>query len=264
VGWWPSIFRPGRNSGLPSISAIYKDGTKTFRRARAPKPDFLWRQVPGRFEPRDALQAQPVDRDFQRQERRRPAHSLITVEFSLQQNRLPCRKLSHSHRTRRSRLSQRSPNCDRVGVGWRVSDVIGRTVRILTAQNSAEPSKLSPGSRSTGGDVARTGPSPRSMHWARLIIHFHQRLNSSAQSKVDRVRRTYREQLFRFLWRVKPWSNTGTAASAGTCRAQKYDCGRRRGSRGCRGRAGGGNDAVNSPDRVNRRRRGHSGQGARA
>ena len=30
--------------------------------------------------------------------------------------------------------------CDRVGVGWRVSDVIGRTARILTAQNSADPS----------------------------------------------------------------------------------------------------------------------------
>src|SRR5215467_434238 len=45
AAWWPSIFRPGRNSGLPSISAIYKDGTKTFRRARAPKPDFSWRQA---------------------------------------------------------------------------------------------------------------------------------------------------------------------------------------------------------------------------
>ena len=26
-----------------------------------------------------------------------------------------------------------------LGAGWRVSDVIGRTARILTAQNSAEP-----------------------------------------------------------------------------------------------------------------------------
>ena len=35
-------------------------------------------------------------------------------------------------------------------------------------------------------------------------------------SKVERIGRTYREQLFRFLWRVKPWSNAGTAVSAGT------------------------------------------------
>jgi glutathione S-transferase len=32
-----------RNSRLPSISAIYRDGTKTSRRCRAPKPDFSWR-----------------------------------------------------------------------------------------------------------------------------------------------------------------------------------------------------------------------------
>jgi hypothetical protein len=33
--------------------------------------------------------------------------------------------------------------------------------------------------------------------------------------------RTNHEQLFRFLWRVKPWSNTGTAASAGTTKLTK-------------------------------------------
>ena len=32
----------------PGIWAIYKDGTKTFRCARAPKPDLSWRQVPRR------------------------------------------------------------------------------------------------------------------------------------------------------------------------------------------------------------------------
>jgi hypothetical protein len=36
--------------------------------------------------------------------------------------------------------------------------------------------------------------------------------------KVERIDRTYREQLFRFLWRVKPWSNAGTAVTAGTRR----------------------------------------------
>jgi len=41
---WPLIFRPGRKSDLPIISAIYRNGTKTFRRARAPKPDFTRRQ----------------------------------------------------------------------------------------------------------------------------------------------------------------------------------------------------------------------------
>ena len=41
---------------------------------------------------------------------------------------------------RRDNLEWRLAFCDRVGVGWRVSDVIGRTARILTAQNSVEPS----------------------------------------------------------------------------------------------------------------------------
>jgi hypothetical protein len=36
------------------------------------------------------------------------------------------------------------------------------------------------------------------------------------QPEVERLYRTYREQLFRFLWRVKPWSNAETAASAAT------------------------------------------------
>jgi hypothetical protein len=40
--------------------------------------------------------------------------------------------------------------------------------------------------------------------------------NVNANPKLKRSHRTYREQLFRFLWRVKPWSNAGTAASAGT------------------------------------------------
>jgi hypothetical protein len=40
----------------------------------------------------------------------------------------------------RHNLEWRSALCDQVGVGWRVSDLIGRTARILTAQISAEPS----------------------------------------------------------------------------------------------------------------------------
>jgi len=40
----------------------------------------------------------------------------------------------------RDNLEWRLAFCDRVGVGGRVSDVIGHTARILTVQNSAEPS----------------------------------------------------------------------------------------------------------------------------
>ena len=57
AAWWPSIFRPGRNSRLLRISAIYRDGTKTSRRGRARKPDFSWRQSSGRCELRDAPRA---------------------------------------------------------------------------------------------------------------------------------------------------------------------------------------------------------------
>jgi hypothetical protein len=36
------------------------------------------------------------------------------------------------------------------------------------------------------------------------------------QSKVEGSQRTFREQLFRFLWRARPLSNTATAVTAGT------------------------------------------------
>jgi hypothetical protein len=36
------------------------------------------------------------------------------------------------------------------------------------------------------------------------------------QPEVERLYRTYREQLFRFLWQVRPWFNTAMAVTAGT------------------------------------------------
>jgi hypothetical protein len=42
------------------------------------------------------------------------------------------------------------------------------------------------------------------------------------QPEVERLYRTNREQLFRFLWRVRPWFNNNTATAAETVHLYIY------------------------------------------
>jgi hypothetical protein len=61
-----------------------------------------------------------------------------------------------------------------------------------------------------------SSPTPASSSRQPLNVGAATRQNVNAAPKLKRSHRTYREQLFRFLWRAKPWLNAGTAASAGT------------------------------------------------